>query len=185
MGTWGYRIVKLPPSKDDKRKDEGKDKLVPHYGICECYYNEDGSVWSRSIEPETIEAWEEDEGDDGPKEIIKTLEMMLADAKKYPVFEDPEKWPKPDHEPTETAKLKTIDTGEIDDIWCAKCGGIMSTTYPYDPDGECGMFGPAQISCWECCHTVTQEQLAEAGMELVEEEEEDDGQDRNKPTEST
>ena len=102
MGTWGYRIVKLPPSKDDKRKDEGKDKLVPHYGICECYYNEDGSVWSRSIEPETIEAWEEDEGDDGPKEIIKTLEMMLADAKKYPVFEDPEKWPKPDHEPTET-----------------------------------------------------------------------------------
>jgi hypothetical protein len=178
MGTWGYRIVKLPPSNNEF----GEERKTPHYGICECYYNKDGSVWARSQEPRPIEAWEEDEGDDGPKEIIQTLKMMLQDAERYPVFEDPEVWPKADHVPTKTAQLKTLDTGEIDDIWCGKCDGMMTVTYLWDPDNSPS---PPQLSCWDCYHTATQKELAESGMEIVEEEEEDDGQDRDKSTKGT
>jgi hypothetical protein len=63
--TWHYQI----------RKQE--DKGYVWYDIVECYENPRG--WTKhSMAPSGV----------SPEGVIECLEMMLADAKKYPVLED-------------------------------------------------------------------------------------------------
>lgn len=63
--SWHYQIR--------KREDKGQ----VWYDIVEVYTDPMG--WSRDSQAPTGET---------PEELMRTIEMMLADAKKYPVLED-------------------------------------------------------------------------------------------------
>lgn len=65
--SWHYQIR--------KREDKG----LVWYDIVEVYADPIG--WSRDSQAPTVEM---------PKELIRTIEMMLGDAKKYPVLEGAE-----------------------------------------------------------------------------------------------
>jgi hypothetical protein len=66
--SWNYRII--------RRHGETFSKEDEYYVLTEVFYNKDGSVWMFSDKKDVIAS--------SPKEIIDTLERMLADAKKYP-----------------------------------------------------------------------------------------------------
>ena len=66
--TWNYRII--------RRHGETFSKEDEYYVLTEVFYKESGEVMAFSDKENIIAS--------SPKEIIDILEMMLADAKKYP-----------------------------------------------------------------------------------------------------
>jgi len=72
--NWNYRIVRY---KDDS-----------DLGLHEVFYNEAGEATGMTEEPVSFACYSEE----GPEGIIKSLELALADASKYPVFDPPEVW---------------------------------------------------------------------------------------------
>ena len=70
--TWNYRIVRY------KDPDFG-------YGLHEVYYNEDGSVWAMSKDPDGFVG-------DSREELVETLIRAVGAAKRSPVFIEPDEW---------------------------------------------------------------------------------------------
>ncbi len=71
--TWNYRIVRTLSDRSS-------------YSLHEVHYDKDGQPWAMTEDPICFSGG-------SPEETIKALEMALADAKKHPVFEEPETWP--------------------------------------------------------------------------------------------
>ena len=87
---WNYRII--------KRKNS--------YGLYEVMYNDDGEIFAHSEEAEVIA--------ESPKELIDTLNMMLADANKSKeniLTYDQIKFAKPceDYDESETITIEQLD----------------------------------------------------------------------------
>lgn len=87
---WNYRIIK---DKDS-------------YGLYEVMYNDDGKIFAHSEEPEIVA--------DRPQELVKTLELMLFDAKqsKFNILElNKIKFAKPceDYDKGEEITLEELD----------------------------------------------------------------------------
>ena len=87
---WNYRII--------------KDKNA--YGLYEVMYNDDGEIFAHSEEAEVIA--------ESPKELIETLNMMLADANKSKeniLIYDQIKFAKPceDFDESETITIEQLD----------------------------------------------------------------------------
>ena len=87
---WNYRII--------KRKNS--------YGLYEVMYNDDGEIFAHSEEAEVIA--------ESPKELIDTLNMMLADANKSKeniLIYDQIKFAKPceDYDESETITIEQLD----------------------------------------------------------------------------
>jgi hypothetical protein len=80
--TWNYRIVKWDKTPEGQ---EFAEYAEPVYAIHEVYYNEAGEPWSRTLYQDGPTA-------ESPEELIKTLEMMLHDARKHPVMIEPAEW---------------------------------------------------------------------------------------------
>lgn len=74
--TWNYRIVKCRTKSPIKGR---KDDIW--CGIFEVFYDDKGRPETRTADPIDVT------GESG-KEVVKVLEMMLADAKKYKVLSD-------------------------------------------------------------------------------------------------
>lgn len=73
--TWNYRVVKYLDGSG--------------YGLHEVYYDKENKPWAMTTDPIPFST----DSDEGPETVIKALKMALKDAEKYPVFEEPEKWP--------------------------------------------------------------------------------------------
>lgn len=72
MTTWNYRIVKY-------RDENG-------YGLHEVHYDDNGRPRSRTTDAAGFVGENE-------REVIDGLELALRDARRMPVFNDPEEWP--------------------------------------------------------------------------------------------
>ena len=68
--SWNYRIIK------STEKELGKE----YHFLAEVFYDEDGSLMAFSEETQATGASQE--------EIIDVLEMMLKDAKRFPVIDE-------------------------------------------------------------------------------------------------
>ena len=64
---WNYRIIHYHSDKGMGLKD--------HYGLYEVIYNDKGEISAITEEPEVIAGT--------PEDLIKSLEIMLSDAKKF------------------------------------------------------------------------------------------------------
>lgn len=70
--SWHYRIVKY-------RDDKG-------YGLHEVYFNKSGEAWAMTSDPCSFGA----DFEDGPEDILKSLERATMDAINRGVFVEPE-----------------------------------------------------------------------------------------------
>jgi hypothetical protein len=98
MKGWNYRIVRY-------WNGEGSDRA---YGLHEVHYDANGVEIAMTASPatfssDTYDAQQElspglDYNIDGEaaavQEIIRSLERALADARRHPVFAEPERWAK-------------------------------------------------------------------------------------------
>lgn len=75
---WIFQIVKY--------KDESG------FGLHEVYYNADDEPWGRTNEPEKLFAGPEAGEELNAEGLKTTMALMLADAIRHPVLEEPEKW---------------------------------------------------------------------------------------------
>jgi hypothetical protein len=70
--SWHYRIVKY-------RDDKG-------YGLHEVYFNKLGQAYAMTADPCSFAC----DAEDGPKDIVSSLERAMMDAVTREVFEEPE-----------------------------------------------------------------------------------------------
>ena len=75
--TWNYRIVRYRHGRE--------------LGLHEVHYDEQGRPWAMTQDPIVFVV----EADEGPETIVKALEMAMADARRWPVFDEPAdgEWP--------------------------------------------------------------------------------------------
>jgi hypothetical protein len=97
--SWNYRIVKWDKTPDGA---EFAEYAEPVYAIHEVFYNEAGEPWGRT-------QYQDGPTAESPEELIKTLEMMLHDARKHPVMIEPVEWaPGPEVEPEECISAEEL-----------------------------------------------------------------------------
>lgn len=73
--SWNYRIVRY-------RENKG-------FGLHEVYYDAKGKPWSMTENPARFTC----DADEGPRAIEEALMIARTDARKRPVFDEPETWP--------------------------------------------------------------------------------------------
>jgi hypothetical protein len=156
---WNYRIVKMTV-------DCGEDKFVT-YGLHEVYYNKNNEPFSMTINPITFEYDVEDDDQEAKNAIIENLERALEDAKKHPIFVEPEKWAEDDNELEGTILVQDKDDNIIE-FFCPKCNGIVQPHYgPINSlDDETELEDKRHLACYSCHHTVDLESL---GLEELRE----------------
>jgi hypothetical protein len=73
--SWNYRIVRY--------------KNGSGFGLHEVYYDANGDAWGMTSDPAGFTC----DLDEGPKSIVEQLLTARVDARKRPVFDEPETWP--------------------------------------------------------------------------------------------
>ncbi len=172
--TWNYRIVKQMIKVGDRERAT--------YGLHEVYYNEDGTAWAMTENATSFGCDLIDSDEEAREQVVGALECALKDAKKHPIFIEPEKWAKPDHEPTKTIKVRD-SKGNVSEYYCPKCKGIINPCYewrdnPTDDDCEAGRL----LHCYSCCHEV---KLEELNLTEVREDEESESDSSDISSDST
>lgn len=71
MGSWNYRMVHYHDGSG--------------YAVHEVYYDDNGLPTGMTVRPQTPVC-------DSPQEVVKILELMLADATKRAIFREPPEW---------------------------------------------------------------------------------------------
>ena len=94
---WNYRIIK------DTYEERGRKYIK--YSIHEVHYNEAGEIWAMTEDPVSLDSIEhEEDGDDALESLKWTLNTILKDIEKRPILEEPIKFAKCDHPPSERSE---------------------------------------------------------------------------------
>jgi len=82
MTTWNYRIVRSLNTPGDAATSGAEH----YHSLREIYYNEDGKPSMMTVKAISFVS----DADDAVEEIIRSLEMAIRDAKRYPVIDEEE-----------------------------------------------------------------------------------------------
>jgi hypothetical protein len=88
--SWNYRLVKLRDGT---------------FGVREVYYNKNSEAWGMTKEPVRLGDFESME------EVRETMMLIQADMRRRPVFEEPDKWAKADHQ-KKKIRVKSLEDVE-------------------------------------------------------------------------
>ncbi len=100
---WTYQIVKY------------KDKSG--FGLHEVFYNDDDEPWSMTSDPEVLDHLGSDIDDDPvtAEGLKQSMAVMLADAIRHDVLEEPEEWAEPSFQ-TDLDQMKKEMGGLPDEV---------------------------------------------------------------------